>query len=183
MRVEGDMLRCVAKHGSSQNWPIGTARPFNRDWVTGRAVIDRTTVHVPDLQAAEREFPEGVAYARQYGHRTTLATPLLREGSAIGAILIRRMEVRPFTDKQIDAGSRSSPPRRSSPSRTRGCSTSCRRARASSPRRWSSRPRPPRCCRSFQQLARRAGAGVPGHAGECDAHLRGQVRHAVPARR
>src|SRR2546430_13922904 len=26
MRVEGDMLRCVAKHGSSRNWPIGTVR-------------------------------------------------------------------------------------------------------------------------------------------------------------
>ena len=28
------------------------------------------------------------------------------------------------------------------------------------------------------KLARRAGAGVPGHAGERDAHLRGQLRHA-----
>src|SRR5262249_34630022 len=59
------------------------------------------TVHVPDLQAAASEFPEGAASARQYGHRTTLATPLLREGTAIGAILIRRMEVKPFTDRQI----------------------------------------------------------------------------------
>ena len=32
---------------------------------------------------------------------TTLATPLLREGTPIGVILIRRMEVRPFYDKQI----------------------------------------------------------------------------------
>ncbi|MEE8212797.1 MAG: GAF domain-containing protein, partial [Acidiferrobacterales bacterium] len=51
---------------------------------------------------AEIEFPEGAAYAKQYGHRATLATPLLREGIAIGAILIRRMEIRPFTHKQID---------------------------------------------------------------------------------
>ena len=64
-------------------------------------MIDRTTVHVADLQAAENEFPEGADYARQYGHRTTLATPLLRQGNPIGAILIRRMEVRPFTEKQI----------------------------------------------------------------------------------
>ena len=40
--------------------------------------------------------------SEQSGYRTTLADPLLREGEAIGAILIRRMEVRPFTDKQIE---------------------------------------------------------------------------------
>ncbi len=101
MRVEGNVLRCVAKHGPSRQWPVGTTRLLGRDWVTGRAVIDRTIVHVADLQAREHEFPQGAAYARQYGHRTTLAVPLLREGSAIGAILIRRMDVRPFTDKQI----------------------------------------------------------------------------------
>ena len=102
MRVEGNSLKSVAKHdGSSQNWPVGTVRPLNRDWVAGRAVIDRATVHVPDLRAADRDFPVGAAYARQYGHRTTLATPLLWEGSAIGAILIRRKEVRPLTGQQI----------------------------------------------------------------------------------
>jgi len=39
--------------------------------------------------------------AKREGHRTTLATPLLREGIPIGVILIRRMEIRPFRDKQI----------------------------------------------------------------------------------
>jgi signal transduction histidine kinase len=101
MRVEGDVLRLVAKHGPSRQWPMGSVRPINRHWVTGRAVVDRAIVHVPDLQAAEVEFPEGAAYARQYGHRTTLATPLLREGIAIGAILLRRMDVQPLTEKQI----------------------------------------------------------------------------------
>jgi signal transduction histidine kinase len=101
MTLEGDVLRLIAKHGSSLQWSVGTVRTINRNWVTGRAIIDRITVHVPDLQAAEAEFPEGAAYAKQFGHRTTLATPLLREGNPMGAILIRRMEVRPFNEKQI----------------------------------------------------------------------------------
>jgi signal transduction histidine kinase len=43
----------------------------------------------------------GAAYARRYGHRTTLVTPLLREGAPLGALMVRRAEVRPFTDKQV----------------------------------------------------------------------------------
>jgi hypothetical protein len=82
MRVEGDALRAVAKHGPLLNW-MGL-RPINRNWVAGRAVVDRTTVQVADLQAAESDFPQGAADAKQYGHRTTLATPLLREGNPIG---------------------------------------------------------------------------------------------------
>jgi two-component system NtrC family sensor kinase len=100
-RLEGDGLRLIAKHGAFSQRPIGSVRPITRGLVIGRAVIDRTTVHVPDLQAAESEFPEGADSARRYGHRTTLAAPLLRQGKPVGAILIRRMEVRPFTEKQI----------------------------------------------------------------------------------
>jgi signal transduction histidine kinase len=102
MLVDGNLLQTAVRYGQSPNWPLGTARPLNRDWVTGRAVVDRTVIHVADLQTREREFPQGAAFARQYGHKTTLAAPLLREGSAIGAILIRRMEVKPFTDRQIE---------------------------------------------------------------------------------
>ena len=63
-------------------------------------MIDRETVHVHDLLSPDSlaEFPEAV---RSGGVRTVLVTPLLREGIAIGAIHIRRPEVRPFTDKQI----------------------------------------------------------------------------------
>jgi GAF domain-containing protein len=75
--------------------------PIGRAWVTGRAVVDGRPIHVDDLAAAGAEFPEGQAMALRDGHRTTLATPLLREGRAIGAILIRRAEVRAFSDKHI----------------------------------------------------------------------------------
>jgi signal transduction histidine kinase len=98
MRVEGDALRVVAKHGPLPNW-VG-ARPINRNWVAGRALVDRTTVQVADLQTAESDFPQGAADAKRYGHRTTLGTPLLREGNPIGVILIRRTAVRPLTQKE-----------------------------------------------------------------------------------
>ena len=45
--------------------------------------------------------PQYIDFARRFGHRTTLATPLLREGVPIGAILIRRGDVHPFSEKQI----------------------------------------------------------------------------------
>jgi GAF domain-containing protein len=65
-------------------------------------MVDRQTIHVDDLAAeVETEYPELKAYQQRLGHRTTLATPLLREGAPIGAILIRRLEVRPFSPKQI----------------------------------------------------------------------------------
>src|SRR5262249_29486783 len=47
------------------------------------------------------EFPESSTLSRQLGHRTILSVPLLREGLSVGAIVLRRTEVRPFTDKQI----------------------------------------------------------------------------------
>ena len=75
--------------------------PIGRDWVSGRALLDRRAIQVEDLLAAGDEYPRGLELARANGHRTTLATPLLREGEPMGVLLIRRGEVRPFTDKQI----------------------------------------------------------------------------------
>src|SRR5262249_31043652 len=61
------------------------------------------TVHIHDMQAlSEEELPFARARTRALGIRTALATPLLREGVPIGAILVRRLEVRPFSDKQIE---------------------------------------------------------------------------------
>jgi len=68
--------------------------------VPGRAVIDRKTVHVHDLSAVPRTDLRA-DFLRKHGTRTILATPLLREGMPIGLIMIRRMEVRPFSDRQI----------------------------------------------------------------------------------
>ena len=97
---DGDRLRVRAHYGPIPvgfvDWPIG------RGWVTGRAFIDQKPIHVHDLQAAMDEYPDGSAMAIRLGHRTILATPLVRKGEAIGALMVRRTEVRPFTDTQIE---------------------------------------------------------------------------------
>src|SRR5829696_1638650 len=96
---DGEMLKLAAHHGpipvDFTKWPIG------RGWTAGRAVVDRRPIHVHDLAAVQDDFPEGQPMAIRLGHRTILSTPLLREGEAIGALSIRRTEVRPFSEKQI----------------------------------------------------------------------------------
>ncbi|HKF08889.1 MAG TPA: GAF domain-containing protein [Xanthobacteraceae bacterium] len=97
---EGKSLVLGAHHGPIPmdfvKWPV------TRNWTAGRAVVDRKPVHVDDLSAMANEFPEGQAMAVRLGHRTILSLPLLRGDEAIGSLSIRRTEVRPFTDKQID---------------------------------------------------------------------------------
>jgi GAF domain-containing protein len=96
-QVHGDILRLAAKYGTM---PVAEAsRPIVRGTPGGRAVVDRQTIHVRDLAAEiETEYPQ---YENR-STRTALATPLLREGIPIGLIFIRRTEVRPFSDRQID---------------------------------------------------------------------------------
>src|SRR6266566_916273 len=101
-RLEDNLLRLVASYGKIPTTSRARkAVPANRDTVIGRATCDRRTIHVHDLAAQDSEYPVGSRDAKREGHRTTLATPLLREGTPIGVILIRRWEIRPFNDKQI----------------------------------------------------------------------------------
>jgi GAF domain-containing protein/anti-sigma regulatory factor (Ser/Thr protein kinase) len=102
-RVEGDRLRFAAQYGSIPTSGVEEGRPIVRGLAGGKAILDRETVHIQDAFApnVETEFPETWALTHKVGVRTLLATPLLREGMPIGYIMIRRMEVRPFTDKQI----------------------------------------------------------------------------------
>ena len=103
--VDGDRLRHAAGiGGATAYYEIGEARPVDRSLAMGRAVIDRVPFQIEDLSTAlaKREFPSGYETYKRYGHRTVLAVPLLREDRALGAILLRRMEVRPFTARQID---------------------------------------------------------------------------------
>jgi signal transduction histidine kinase len=104
LQVDGDVLRIIASQGpiTVPSSVRAEGVPIRRDIVAGRAVLDRRTVHVEDLATeVDGEFAGAKGLQQATGQRATLSTPLLREGVAIGAILIRRMEVRPFSEKQI----------------------------------------------------------------------------------
>jgi two-component system NtrC family sensor kinase len=99
LKLDGEHLRAAAHQGPIPvdfNVPI----PCVPGTVGGRTVLERRAIHVTDLQAEAQEFPEGSALAKHFGHRTTLGGPLLREGTAIGTIQLRRREANRFTDKQ-----------------------------------------------------------------------------------
>ncbi len=101
-RVDGDELPRVAVYGSLPNNRRTPRQRVTKGLVTGRAVVERRTIHVHDLAAeVDDEYPEAKPLREATGTRTILGTPLLREGVPIGVILIRRLEVRPFSDKQI----------------------------------------------------------------------------------
>jgi two-component system, NtrC family, sensor kinase len=100
---EGNMLRYVAHYGGIPTSPVvGGTRPLTPETVAGRAILEAKKIHILDLQAETEEFPEGSATARRNGYRTILAVPLMREGSAIGTIAVRRVEAKLFTDKQVE---------------------------------------------------------------------------------
>ena len=102
-RREGDLNRVVASYGSiPMTRTAGEGFRASRGDPPGRAMLDRKTIHVHDIVTEfDTEFPESRVHQQISGSRTILVTPLLREGVSIGAIMIRRTEVRPFTDKQI----------------------------------------------------------------------------------
>jgi signal transduction histidine kinase len=101
-RVEGDQLHRVVHLGPLPVVP-GNVRSATRGSASGRAVIDRRTIHIHDIleEFARGEFEDAQDLHQMSGFRTVLAVPLLREGSAIGVIALRRQEVRPFTEAQM----------------------------------------------------------------------------------
>ena len=104
LQVDGNVLRLAAHHGQIPlPGSVGEhTLPLVRGTPAGRAVIERRTIHVADVQAEADEYPEGRERALRSGWHTALSVPLVRGGEAIGAILIRRTDVRPFSDRQVE---------------------------------------------------------------------------------
>jgi two-component system, NtrC family, sensor kinase len=99
MLVEDDILVVRAHYG-----PIPVdfkSLPVERRSVSGRSIIDGQSIHVTDLSIEKKEFPVGQELAQRMGHKSILASPLLRDDRAIGVITVRRDHVAPFSEKQI----------------------------------------------------------------------------------
>ena len=100
--TDGDTLRHLASRGPSAD-PVTRVDtlPINRDSVSGRALLERMTIQVPDMQAAAAEYPLSLEIAQRSGHRTVVVVPLFREGKPFGTILLRRQDVRPFNEREV----------------------------------------------------------------------------------
>ena len=102
-RVTGGILDYFASYGYSpgfheflRNNPTSPGRGT----VSGRAVLEGRTIHIPDVLAdPEYDYGEGQKIG---GYRTLLGVPLMREGAAVGALLLGRAAPRPFTPQQIE---------------------------------------------------------------------------------
>ena len=109
-RSEGDALRAVAVHGAPLPYveerrrnPV--IRP-NPKTTLGRAVATKQTVQHADVLEVPDYFNARSGYTttqltKLAGARTVLAVPMIKKNELIGAIVIYRQEVRPFTNKQI----------------------------------------------------------------------------------
>jgi GAF domain-containing protein len=100
-RFDGELLRSVASYNVSPELrdfvdrnPIAPGRHS----ISARAALERRTVHVSDVQA-DPEYAYAVRDERPI--RTTLAVPMLKGDDLVGTITIYRLELKPFTDKQI----------------------------------------------------------------------------------
>lgn len=100
--VDGDKLRQVSHFGPLPALQDGEFLQLVPGLLTGRAVLEQRTIHTEDVQnLSKTEYPESIKLQKRLKHRSTLVTPMTKESQAIGAIVVRRNVVRPFTEKQI----------------------------------------------------------------------------------
>jgi len=108
-RWEGDALHVVAAHNTPPAFAEFRRRsPLFRPHptATGSMLVTKAPVHIEDLTATpayiERSSADTIAAVELGGARTALSVPMLREDEGVGAFVLFRQEVRPFSDKEIE---------------------------------------------------------------------------------
>jgi GAF domain-containing protein len=109
VRYENGALIRAASFGVPEEFdelfPLNAPMPdaMVRDSIPPRMIAGRSIIHVPDLREDESYrvgAPAEVA-AVQAGIRTALYVPLIKDQEVVGAFITHRLEVRPFSEKQI----------------------------------------------------------------------------------
>src|SRR5262249_3610109 len=77
-------------------------RPLDTDTLSGRAILARAVIHVPDVEHDPEVSPSSRQRARIRRRRSTVAVPMPRDGEPGGTINVSRREPRPFSDNQIN---------------------------------------------------------------------------------
>ena len=97
LQVEGSRLRIVA---ATQPEYVGGTQSFGRGSVSGRAMLDRVTIHAYESEPEYRaKYPDSQLH--KHGCRWQLVIPLLREGTPLGNLVVHRRERRLFTERQV----------------------------------------------------------------------------------
>jgi signal transduction histidine kinase len=93
----------MAAHDGPMVPEVGVRYPLTRQTAPGQAMLYSRTAHFPDIDALD-----SVAYAAardfslRHGFKAAIAAPMLREGTAIGAVVLRRSQAGAFTPRQIE---------------------------------------------------------------------------------
>ncbi len=95
-------------HVGRSSEAIQAAVPAEKSGIGGRnlpgtVVAENRQIHIADLDNADPAIADwpGLPVARAAGARTISGTPLRREGDAIGALLIHRDTLLPFTEAEL----------------------------------------------------------------------------------
>ena len=87
--------------GDSSSLVLATPVSSGRGTLAGRVLAESRAVHIPDVEA-DPEYQSRAPDSALRASAAGLGIPLLREGTAVGVIVLTRKQARPFTDKQIE---------------------------------------------------------------------------------
>src|SRR5215467_1585409 len=106
-RFDGELLSAAASYGLTPEgvaaWRKAYPRPAGEDTAIGRAILLRSVVEIPDVQAdpAYITYGRATALAQRMTYRSLMAVPFLRDGHPIGGIAVGRAQTGRFTESQI----------------------------------------------------------------------------------